>query len=43
MHLNTRLEIGATEFDLLPGSPGFVLHALLDSGELVSHAQPIGP
>ena len=34
--------VGSTEFDLSPGEPaGFMLHALLDSGALVSHAQPL--
>jgi 3',5'-cyclic-AMP phosphodiesterase len=42
VHAQTRLEIGSTEFDLSPGEPaGFMLHALLDSGALVSHAQPL--
>jgi Icc protein len=42
VHAQTRLEIGATEFDISPGEPaGFMLHALLDSGALVSHAQPL--
>jgi 3',5'-cyclic-AMP phosphodiesterase len=40
-HMQTRLEIGSTAFDLSPEPAGFVLHALLDTGELVSHAQPI--
>lgn len=42
VHAQTRLEIGSTEFDLSPGEPaGFMLHALLDSGALVSHVQPL--
>ena len=42
VHAQTRLEIGSTTFDLSPGEPaGFMLHALLDSGALVSHAQPL--
>lgn len=40
-HRNTRLEIGAPEFDLVPGGPSLVLHVLLDSGALVSHVEPI--
>jgi 3',5'-cyclic-AMP phosphodiesterase len=41
-HMQSRLEIGSTEFDLSPHEPpAFVLHALLDTGALISHAQPI--
>jgi 3',5'-cyclic AMP phosphodiesterase CpdA len=41
VHLQTRLEIGSTTFDLSPEPPGFLLHALLDGGPLVTHAQPL--
>ena len=38
----SRLDIGATEFAVtFDEPPALVLHVLLDSGELVSHAQPI--
>jgi 3',5'-cyclic AMP phosphodiesterase CpdA len=37
-----RLEIGGTELVLVPDEPAsFALHVLLDSGEVVSHVQPI--
>jgi 3',5'-cyclic AMP phosphodiesterase CpdA len=39
-HLQGRLEIGLTEFELVSEPPAIALHALLD-GELASHVQPI--
>jgi 3',5'-cyclic AMP phosphodiesterase CpdA len=39
-HLQSRLEIGLTEFQFVHDPPVFALHALLD-GELASHVQPI--
>jgi Icc protein len=40
-NLQARLEIGATEFEIVHEPPAFALHVELD-GELVTHVQPVG-
>ena len=39
-HLASRLEIGATEYEIVREPPGFMLHVALD-GEVVTHVQPV--
>jgi hypothetical protein len=40
-HLQVALEIGAEEIRLAPAPPAFMLHALLETGELVSHLRAV--
>jgi hypothetical protein len=42
VHVQSRLEIGLETFQTSDEPAGYMLHALLDSGALVSHHQPLG-